>query len=67
MSMKFWMVWNERRDVPSHKHPSAEEARREAERLARTNPGQQFHVLELMATCSKNDIQWENAEEDQPF
>ena len=65
--MKFWLVWNERRGLPSHKHLTALEAKLEAERLARNNPGQNFHVLEWKGTATKVDIQWVDEQSDIPF
>lgn len=58
MQNKFWLVWNETRDPPRHKHYSLDDAKREAERLARNNAGQQFHVLEFVGTCQKRDVEW---------
>ena len=54
----FWMVWNEGNSAPTVKHWSERPAREEAERLARLNPGQVFHVLALVDSCIKTDVHW---------
>ena len=59
MKPKFWLVWNERGTNPTYKHPDEHSARVEAERLAKKYGGQ-FHVLEVVATCEKNDVAWQN-------
>jgi hypothetical protein len=46
----FWLVWCEARNLPSFKHPTMEAAEAEAARLASFNPGEQFHVLGVLAT-----------------
>lgn len=56
---KFWFVWNEQRGLPTHKHWTPGEAKQEAERLARANPGQHFHVLQLIGTCAHNTVSWQ--------
>lgn len=47
-------------DVPTRLHEKHEEARVEAERLARKHPGNYFgvFVMEVAATCSINPVQW---------
>lgn len=42
---EFWMVWNPDGRPPSVRHLSRISAVREAERLARSNPGECFYVL----------------------
>ncbi len=64
----FWVVWNERGGNPTVKHPTAESARAEAERLARKSPGARFHVLVVCGTCSVNDVVWSQPDYDEiPF
>ncbi len=63
---RFWMIWNEGNRGPAVQHYEETSARREAERLARLNKGQKFHVLQSVDCCRVNDIQWEN-ENDIPF
>lgn len=46
---RFWMVYNPQGRGPTHKHWSRELADREATRLAKMNPGQDFFVLKTMA------------------
>lgn len=54
-SRKFWMVWRLNWSPPCAKHSTEESAIREAERLARNNPGETFVVLEAMkARCVEN-------------
>ena len=62
----FWMVWNEQGRNPTVKHDSKESAITEAERLARLNPGCEFHVLRLVDSCRLADVQW-RSEEELPF
>lgn len=55
---RFWMVWNEGNQNPRVKHSSSMLARSEAERLARSNPGQKFYVLDAIDCCMKRDVEW---------
>jgi len=66
---KFWLVWNEQGSSPTLKHSTEKDAKGEAERLARSNPGQTFHVLTLVDSCRKHDVIWlsEAEKEDVPF
>jgi len=63
----FWLVWNERRDAPTHKHSTPESARAEAERLAIANPGHEFHVLEVKSTACYARVHWHDYGEYVPF
>ena len=54
----FWLVWNEQGDPPKLKHATLENAKREAGRLATLNPGQQFHVLQVIATARFARVEW---------
>lgn len=54
----FWLVWRECGGVPTHKHASEELARIEAARLAEHCPGDTFHVLKCVASCSKRTVDW---------
>jgi hypothetical protein len=58
MSECFWMVWNQNGHMPKFKHSTEELARREAARLASQNPGEIFIVLQSIAECQSNSIQW---------
>jgi hypothetical protein len=44
---------------PVVRHDSEKDARREAERLARSRTGQEFVVLESVASCVKSDVLWD--------
>ena len=62
---KFWMVLG--RGQPSYRHATKQAACIEAERLANLHPGEEFTVLESMATVVKTDIRWFVLEDvDQP-
>lgn len=53
---KFWMVLGSR--APTYRHTTKRAACIEAERLASLNPGEEFTVLESMATVVKTDVRW---------
>lgn len=56
---KFWLVWCVEKGTPTKRHESIASAITEAERLARQNPGFEFHVLEWIGACIKpNDVSW---------
>lgn len=46
----FWLVWREEGHQPTFKHPSKASAETEAARIASWNPGEQIHVLGVLAT-----------------
>lgn len=54
MIRKFWMVLGG--GVPTFRHPTEGAARAEAERLARSSPGQEFVVLESLASVRKTEV-----------
>lgn len=45
--------------IPRFQHDTAESAKVEAERLARLNPGTEFHILHSVAFCVKQEVKWE--------
>jgi len=53
----FWLVWNPNGHAPRYQHGTLDQAASEAERLARTNPGQTFIVLESVAALVVDNIQ----------
>ena len=53
-----WFVWNPNGRVPHFEHATARNARLEAERLARTVPGEKFLVLQSVCEVVKNDVTW---------
>jgi hypothetical protein len=61
MKPMFWMVLGS--GQPTHRHQSEQSARTEAERLARTNPGCEFYVLQAVAVCVKSDVTWNDLED----
>jgi len=64
----FFVVWNPMGGNPTMRHPLEISARREAERLARQNPGQDFFVLEALTVTAKNDVRTERlGEHELPF
>ena len=61
---KFWLVWAEYGGQPTFKHNSLESAMKEAERLALANSGKIFHVMEVVASCKRNDVLWKDYNND---
>lgn len=57
---KFWMVLGANR--PTYRHETREAADKEAERLAKSFPGQEFIVLESLAVCKVGDAIWHEME-----
>lgn len=55
MTKKFYLVWNEQGSCPTYKHPCFADAKHEAARLAKQNPGHKFHVLESLSTLEVPD------------
>lgn len=51
----FWLVWRRGGRSPVHEQSSYIGARREAERLAKANPGTRFYVLSPCARGVQND------------
>lgn len=47
----FYVVWNPARGAPTVRHRTRPAAAEEAERLARSNPGQTFFVLATVAVA----------------
>ena len=47
----FYLVWNPATGYTRHQHQSEQDARKEAERLARQVPGTKFFVLSVVACC----------------
>jgi hypothetical protein len=55
---KFWMVYGGYLSDPVFKHESEQDARTEAERLARKHPGNKFYILEVIAMCQLKEFEW---------
>jgi len=53
---QYWVVWNETGRTPTLKHPSFHSAKKEAQRLARNNPGIRFAVLAAAMAFVKDDV-----------
>lgn len=47
----FYAVWNLEMGPPRHQHLTFADAQKEAERLARANPSQHFHVIGTMGVA----------------
>ncbi len=64
---KFWMVKGN--GPTSYCHSNEKDAMIEAERLARSNPGQAFYILEATRVVRKTDVVWDNLDDsvDVPF
>jgi hypothetical protein len=60
MKRKFWMVLGN--GMPVQRHYIEQVAKSEAERLARTNRGQEFVVLEAIRVCKATDVVWDEYE-----
>lgn len=52
----FWFVWNENGRSPSYKHMNSVSAFNEADRLARSNPGEKFIVLQSVCAVQVNNL-----------
>lgn len=52
----FWLVWNPHGRAPQVRHPNEASATAEAERLARSNPGQTFVVLASIEAIKLHDL-----------
>lgn len=57
---KFWIVWRLHGGAPTVKHYDKSDAEREAERLAKANPGETFYVLKTTAAAvaAESPVQW---------
>lgn len=42
----YWCIWNPQHGIPIRIHLKIEDARKEAEKLARKNPGEKFRILQ---------------------
>jgi hypothetical protein len=58
----FWMVYGEGQgcSAPAMKHGKKAAAIKEAERLALSNPGKKFYLLEAVSVCVKQAVEWQN-------
>lgn len=54
----FYLVWREGGGIPTYKHSTQQLAEMEAERLARGNPGDTFHVMACLSSVKRTDIVW---------
>jgi hypothetical protein len=72
MQRKFWMVAGLTKSggitkAPTVQHFVEMSAREEAARLATSNPGQVFVVLEATESVRKTDLEWRDCLEGSPF
>ena len=51
----FWVIWNPQGRSPTVRHQYEHEARAEAQRLAKDNPGHSFIVLEARSSYQVRD------------
>jgi hypothetical protein len=64
----FYTVWRMGGPSPTVQHRFVGDAEREAERLARQNPGATFTVMESYKSCSVDDpLKWVKHEDEVPF
>jgi hypothetical protein len=59
---EFWMVLGN--GAPTYRHDTEENARQEAERLARLSPGCEFFVLAATGKVVKSDLAWSQPTDD---
>lgn len=64
MKVGYWFVWCHNGGGPTYKHQTLESACAEAERLARLNPGEEFHVLKSVRSVMKTDVAWSDHSHD---
>jgi hypothetical protein len=57
MSNQFFVVWNPKGRNPSMCHETHKAAQDEAVRLAKSNPDQDFYVMEALNLVRKVDVQ----------
>ncbi len=57
---EFWLVWNPNGRPPMCQHECETDAKREAERLARVNPGERFFILHARnyAKVESPKVEW---------
>jgi len=57
---EIYVIWNPKGQNPRYKHTSLEDAEKEAERLAKANPNQEFYVLKAVGKVKGSvSIEWE--------
>lgn len=63
----FWVVWNPEGRNPQKLHRDHDKAKAEAMRLAMSNPGERFFVLEAADLYQVNNVQHTVFEREIPF
>lgn len=66
----FWVVWNPEHGVPTVRHSALNDAKRESERLAIANEGQDFFVLRAVGLSRVKRVDWTvigSDDDDMPF
>ena len=58
----YWIVWCVGGGSPTVRHNTLMDARMEAERLARQNPGRRFAVLRLVGECHHASVVWHGSD-----
>lgn len=57
---ELYVIWNPKGKNPHYKHTSLEDAEKEAERLAKENPNQEFYVLKAISKAKGTvKVEWE--------
>jgi len=52
----FYVVWNPAHGKPTVRHARYDDAKHEAERLARMNPGEDFYILGSLLLVHNRDV-----------
>ena len=66
--MIFWVVWNPSQGLPRYRHTTIDEAKAEAERLARLSQGQKFYVLQALGVAEVEKAKiYRNLDDGIPF
>jgi len=57
----FFLVWNERTGYAKYKHQAEGDAKKEAERLAEQNRGDEFYVLQAVGKAKSVTVEYSRA------
>ncbi|WP_020209001.1 hypothetical protein [Gilvimarinus chinensis] len=59
---EFYLVWTPDGWPPNFRHDTEKSAEIEAKRLAKANPGKQFHVLAHIGTAQRVEVDYKRVE-----